>query len=56
MSHIETIRCFWCKRLLWNGRGVQRKCTCVGHGRNRFLLRVRAQRIRGLLDRLRCAV
>ena len=46
MAHIETLRCFWCKRLLWGegDKGPERRCSCVGYGRRRFHMKVCARR------------
>lgn len=67
MGEIRTIRCAWCKRLLWSesdgGAALDafgyeqyvkdEPCRCIGYGRHRFMLRVKLRR---LLVRLRRAL
>ncbi len=30
MSKLRTIRCGYCKAVLWRGRGKERQCDCLG--------------------------
>lgn len=43
---LQTIHCFWCKRLLWgHGFRLEKHCSCVGYGRHRFHARLRARSV-----------
>jgi hypothetical protein len=59
MSKLQSVRCFWCKRMLWRAGEPPQKldehCGCIGYGRHRFHARVRLARLRERIRRCMAA-